>query len=222
MKKILAAIIALALIGAPALASTHIWTEVHNTGGYTKFAENAQVGGEDWSEGAETTDPDDWNTPSKRYTANINQGFENKGSVYMIKGVHTPTAWELEEKTELVGSGKTEIWKEVTAWTEDKKVDPETGKLVYPTKAWVEVDFSTPKPFHDAESWFVNMNMPSAHDDDAEHGIPDEEEQTAYYGKAIVTDEDFNFLEKVGINNFPCNYQIPEWPEYPEFHWIGR
>lgn len=195
---------------------THIWTDITNTGGYTKYAEQTMVGGLDWSEGAQTTDPSDYAyPPTPRMTAYISEGFENDGAVQMTKGVNTPRPWELEEYKMIQGTGNTKIWKHVEAWTEDKKIGCD-GKLVYPTEAWVEVDFVTPKPFWDAESWYVKMDEPDAHDD----AVPTTNPQTATFDKFIKTNEDFVFQQKVGINNFPSNYQIPELPRIPRFHWI--
>lgn len=204
---------------ANAEPATDIWTNIYNTGGYTKYAQMTLIGGPDWSEGAATTEPTDYNRegPTPRYTAAIYEGFENEGDVIMEKGLSTPTAWELEGRVDIFGSGNTLIWKEATVWTEDKKINPCTGKLLYPTQAWIEIEFSTLKPFLDEESWYVLMDTPDAYDEKVATSNP----QFAGFSKYIQTNENFGFSQKVGINNFPSDYVIPRIPDLPEFHWIS-
>jgi hypothetical protein len=204
MSKILAGLISTVLflgMSGLVMADTNIWTWVTNQGGYTAYEEKASVGGYDYSE------------CSYQYTAFIDEGFENDGSVFMFKGVETTAPWELEEYKYMDGSGDTLIWKHVDVWTEDKRTDCCTGKLKYPTEAWVEVDFVTDKPFHDAESVYFLMDEPPA-----QHG--DENGTHGYFDKIIETDEDFFFQQKVGINNWPSDFMPPEPPEPPKMHWI--
>lgn len=199
-----------------AASATDIWTEVYSSGGYTAFEQKVWVGGLDWSEGAKTTDPGDYvYPPVPRMTAYINEGFENTGNIYAFQGMTSNAAWELEMRTDISGEGDTNLFKEVLVWTEDKKVDCQTGKLVYPTEAWVETEFTTPKPFQDAQSWHVVMDEPPAKDD-----VDQETGNYAVFTKTISTDEDFNYAQKVGVNNFPSDYVVPKIPEFPEMHWI--
>lgn len=196
MKKLISVLVSLLAL-TPILASTDIWTQLQTGGGYTKYAEMTSVGGYDWSE------------QSYVMTGNVFDGFENYGTVFMLKGLSTPSAWNMESLQLLSGMGDTLIWKNVDVWSEDSTIDCCTGKLKYPTEAWVEIDFSTPKPFHTANSWYVLLDEPPA------------EEHHGYFNNYIQTDEVFQYAQKVGINNFPSDYSIPQFPEIPEFHWVG-
>lgn len=208
------------LFSVPAFARTNVWTTVYNSGGKTSYAEQTMVGGMDWTEGLGPQYSPDGSSPwtyppSPEMTAYVFEQFDNKGSVYMEKAMETAAPWELEEYKFIQGSGKTKIFKHVEVWTEDSRYDDD-DKLWYPTHAWVEVDFSTPKPFWDAESWEVLMDEREAQDE--KYGEPG---QIASFDKIIKTDEDFVFQQKVGINNWPSDFCPPRPPEPREMHWIN-
>ena len=227
MNKIIAAIVALAVIGAPALAATNVWTEVENTGGYTSYQESTYIGGYDWSEGM------------NKMTGYVMEGFENEGNIYMNKEIHNDGQWLLEEKLGMHGSGVTEIYKDVMAWTEDTTLYEDSqdpwrfrigvdggpkdepgvdGELAYPSEVWVEYSFfGYDSPMSDEDTFYAIVKEPPARVGD---GMPT---NYAYYGKNVQTDETFDFGEKVGIGDFPSDFvhrDVPDFPEMCWFEWI--
>ena len=200
MKAILSALIVAVLMATPVLATTNIWTQIQSTG-YSKYLEMTSVGGYDYSE------------HSDQMTANIMQGYENTGTVQFFKGVETPADWILVETTQMAGTGDTFIWKNVDIWTEDTHtIHPEHTVLKYPTEGWVNVYFSTDKPFNDVENWYALVNQPPAQDDNLQqYGTH------ATFGKMINTDENYQFMQETGINIDPCNFQMPSPPQMPDF-----
>ena len=223
MNKIIAAIVALAVIGTPALAVTNIWTNVGNTGGYTSYQQETWVGGYDWSEG------------SDQMTGYIVEGFTNDGSIGMNKEIHNDGQWILEEKLEMGGCGDTEIFKNVNVWTEDTTLyqnaqDPwrwrigpdggakdepgQNGELAYPSELWVEYSFiGFDTPMTDADTFYAIVKEPPAQNGQ-------EEGNHAYYNKYITTNDEFNFGEKVGIGDFPSDFVSRPTPEFPEMCWF--
>lgn len=209
MKKLslVLAFTALLLLGVGTVnAQTNIWTNVGNDGGYTSYQQMTSIGGYDWSEG------------SKQVTGIIYEGFENEGNIDMNKELHSDGEWILEEKMSLFGSGYSEIFKHVDAWTEDSTLwenghpcyrnpNGQPGELAYPTELWVEYEFSTPKPFTDADTFYAIIKDAPA------------EQYHAYYNKYIQTDEQFAFGEKVGIGDFPSDFEPREIPEFPRMCW---
>lgn len=208
MNKIIAAIVALTVVGVPVLATTNIWTNVGNTGGYTSYQEETWIGGYDWSEG------------SQQMTGYIMEGFTNDGSIGMTKEIHNDGQWILEEKLAMGGTGDTEIYKHVDVWTEDSTLwenghpdyrnpNGAPGELAYPSEVWVEYSFvGFDTPVSDADTFYAIVTEAPA------------EQYHAYYNKYIETDEEFNFGEKVGIGDFPSDFEPRPIPLFPEMCWF--
>lgn len=202
MKKLLTILVGLLSL-TPILAATNIWTQVENTGGYSSYQEETWIGGYDWSE------------CSQQMTGYVREGFTNDGEISMNKEVHNDGQWLLEERMTMGGSGDTEIYKYVKAWTEDNRINCCTGKLKYPSEMWVEysfVDYDT--PFTDADTFYAIVDEPPA-----QHG--NEEGNYAFYGKMLETDAEFNFGEKVGIGDFPSDFEGRNPPTFPEMCWFS-
>lgn len=173
------------------LEGTHIWTDLMNTGGYTEFVEETTIGGYDWTE--------------DRYvvTGVIHEEVVNDGTVNIHGVMSSYSPWELEEMKFVDGTGYTEIYKNVQVWTEDPRED-DCGDLKWPTETWVETAFATDTETDLTNAYFL-MDEPPA------------EDNIGVFKKEIVTDDDYFFFEKVGINNFPSDYEPPERPESPDF-----
>lgn len=196
-KAIIGLVMALVMLISLVSAATTIESNVHSDGGVVDYYESTWVGGEDWSEGAETTNPWDYHyPPSKEYTGHVDFGLLTDGSVDLYTYVDQPEPWVMSKMECATGSGNTEIYKEMTVWTEDKKIDPQTGLLVYPTEAWASVSFNAPNvPFSDYESVYFLMNVPPAQDDVFE--VPG---NIGMFSKHIYTDNDYSFYGFEGIN----------------------
>lgn len=205
---------ALCMLAVSVSATSEVWSTVYNDGGYTMYEEVTSVGGDDWSEGARTTFPDDYvNPPVKRYTATVNFKTTNyDGEVSIDTYIAQPQPWEMVKIEEVSGSGNTQISKQMAVWTEDKRIDG-TGKLMYPTEAWARTEFYTPTPFSDVEDAYFYMNEPQARDD-----VTGVLGNIGVFQKTIRTDDPYNFLGKEGINRYPCTYTIPTPPELPSPH----
>jgi len=209
--------LAIALCAAGALAKTDLWSFVTNTGGYTEFHEITTVSGWDWSEGlgpvlsCDGSDP--WVRPSLEVTAVVDEAVLNYGSLYFEKAMTSDASWDLEEYKFMSGDGDTEIFKTVTVWTEDSRFNC-AGDLWYPTEAWVETEFRT-ETFYDAEGAYFWMDMREAQDDIAGYAG-----NIAQFNKVIVVDEPYTFAEKVGINDFPSDYDPPDPPDPPDPHML--
>ena len=105
MKKIIAALVALAIIGAPALAWTTIDTETH-TSGMTYYSKFADVAGPDWPESG------------MEVTGVIQETIVNDGNMHMYESFQNPGNWEMHEYTFVEADGESSIDKAVWWWTE--------------------------------------------------------------------------------------------------------
>ena len=216
MKKISLVVFALGilLLGSIGVASaeTTIWTQVDGYG-HTEYEEQTTTSGWDWSEGMGATYSEHgWEGynpcgPTLQTTAFVSEGFVNDGEIHMFEAKTNYGEWQTEGVKYIHGEGDTNLYKYAEFWTEDSRYNDE-GKLWWPSEAWVETDFRT-DTLWDAQSFHAIMDIPK--DDESEH---------ASFYKVIDTDDEFDFAQKVGINNFPSDYVIPEIPEFPEMHYI--
>lgn len=140
MNKIIAAIVALAVIGVPALAGTTLDMGIWGAG-ETNFKEIVTVAGFDGSEGG-----------SAQVTGYINENIVNTGQVTILKSMQNPGEWNMQEYKYVTGSGETEINKEVSWWTEHSSLgwtpwvqpgySPASNEMSYPTQAHIYVEFN--------------------------------------------------------------------------------
>jgi hypothetical protein len=220
MKSLIAALVTICLLAAPVLAWSNVRMEYHGTG-TSYLNEYSDIWGSDWSEGAATTDPSDYNPngPTDVMTAFIHEVVINVGNIDMAKEVRSTGAWELNEDKQASGTGFTNIRKDVVWWTEDKKVcDDENGcydyennyveygKLFYPTEANIYTAFST-EFFSDVEEIHNVANNPPANDISATYpqvGLVNS------LSKGWTTNDPFLFTESVGINkDLRCTLELP-------------
>lgn len=216
MKKLLVLLSLLMLVAsvtATETGGTEIYSSYYSNGGFSEVREITQVGGLDWSEGAETNDPSDYvYPPVPRYTSYVDFSLRHEEGTFSADTyIDQPNPWEMVKIEEVAGEGHTQLFKTLTAWTEDKKeVD---GYLIYPTEAWVHTEFTTPTPFVEIKDVHFVLNKPEARDD--VYGIAG---NIAVFSETISTSDQFNFLGKEGVNLYPCTYTIPEPPMPPEPH----
>lgn len=197
----------LLVLASPVMAYTNIWTNLQTTGGTTIYHDKSYVGGMDWSEGAETTDPCDWiYPPVPRTTGFIDETIFNDGSLSVQQYLESDSPWKLRERKEISASGYMEVFKDVVVWTEDKKIDPQSGKLVNPTQAWVHVESNVFPVGNKPTDWYVLMDEPPAAEGNS---YPNQ----GVFERVWQTDDDISLTQKVGINEYPCNLVIPEPPE---------
>jgi len=177
------------LLAVMTVSATDIWTDVYNDGGYTEYTQYTTIGGYDWTE------------HSYQVTGYIHEELVNDGSFEMHGVLSSYAPWELEEMKTITGTGYTELYKTVVVWTEDSRTSG--GVLRWPTEAWVQVGFST-LTVSDLTSAYFLMDQPPA----GTLGI---------FDKTILTNDDYNYFEHVGINTFDCTYEQPQRPTSPTF-----
>jgi hypothetical protein len=183
MNKIIIALITLALVATPALASmptgtsSEVQTELYGNG-QTWFSGLATVSGKDWSESG-----------TLQVTGMIGEYLHNVGSVHLVSEVEGTGQWNLQEEKNIWGSGTTEIDKAVEWWTEDStKVD---GYMKWPTEAHIYTGFFTPTKT--VETQVDNIA-------DKTNEGPTGEFSYSSFLQNIETNEGFTYIEGVGIN----------------------
>ena len=229
MKSLIAALVAICLLASPVLAWSNVRMKYFGSG-TSYINEFSDIWGPDWSEGAATTDPSDYNyPPTDVQTAFIHEVVINVGDIYVAKEVRSTGPWELQEDKIAQGDGFTNIRKDVVWWTEDKKVCDdvngcydwqqnyvEYGKLFYPTKANIYTAFST-EFFNDVEEIHNVANMPPADDDSTtypQNGLVNS------LSKGWTTNDPFMFQESVGINkDLRCDLDYPRPIRMPVCEW---
>jgi len=180
MKKLGVAFVAMLVLVSTAFADTQIWSNVFNAGGSTQYSEVTYVNGYDWSEAP----ADRWQT-----TGVVHFSVNNDGQVNINTYVNNPGQWVVEKYEDVSGNGNSEIFKQLTVWTEDKSI--QNGVLKYPTNAWVSAEFVT-ETMYDAESVHFLMDAPPA-------------ETLGVFTKLVHTSDAFNFNAAQGIGVVPCN-----------------
>jgi len=135
MNKIIIALIGLALIATPALASiapADIRVQL-STSGITSFKQQDIISGTDyWM-------PANGNTATPQPTAYVLENVKNVGTLDLVKQVTGGSNWGMQEDQNLWGTGFTIIKKEVVWWTVDTD-GTNTGTLTYPTVTNIYTD----------------------------------------------------------------------------------
>jgi len=130
----------------------------------------------------------------------VNDGilFLDKALTYTV-GVEPDYNPSVVEYKMISGCGDTQIFKE--AWG----VAGEFASDDFPLEVWL--------------SW--SLSQPPLLVEDAFYGRADEPFVEAFrYPLAIETDAPFDFVEKYGIDEFPCEYEPPQEPQPPCCHYI--
>lgn len=192
MKKIIAAIVALTMIGVPALATTNMNMGLWGSG-YTDFKEFTTVAGFDGSEGG-----------SPQVTGYINENIVNTGDITILKSMQNPGEWNMHEYKYVTGSGDTEINKEVSWWTEHDSTgwtpwvqpgyNPEPDEMSYPTQAHIYIGFN--------DMTLPGNSFTTQIDNIANQNIegPDGEFSHSNFVMNLNTDHEFVYEQSVGIN----------------------
>ncbi len=197
MNKIIIALISLALVATPALAVTtgthsEVQTELWGNG-QTWVAQYSDVRGYDSSEGG-------W-----QRTAYIDESLHNVGNVWLLSEVEGIGQWNLQEEKLISGSGTTEIDKDIGWWTEDSHTTNGGTVMKWPTEAHIFTGFYT--PIKTVETQVDNIA-------DKTNEGPTGEFSHSEFLQSIQTNEDFHYVEGVGIN-MPTEC-TPEYPQYPQ------
>lgn len=109
MNKIIAALVALAVIGTPALAYSNMDLELVAQGD-TTYSTYSNVAGFDWSEGSMQT------------TAFIVETITNDEYLVIHESFQNPSPWMMHEYKNVYAEGESSIDKYVEWWTEDSTV----------------------------------------------------------------------------------------------------
>jgi hypothetical protein len=185
MNKIIIALISLALIAAPALATvtptptTDVRTALTGNG-QTWVSGYASVAGKDWSEGG-----------SMQVTGVIEDYLHNVGNVNLQNEITGSGEWNLQDGMLIDGSGTTEIDKAVYWWTEDSHTTNGGTIMKWPTETHIFTGFYTPIKI--VETQVDNIA-------DRTNEGPTGEFSHSGFLQNINTNENFHYVQGVGIN----------------------